>query len=110
MPITLPHDASLNGHRVDAVLGYLTISTGLVFGVMASILLVSVLFHSGRRRQARYTHGDGTRDRLVAAAAGVVVLFGIDAVAVVRSADHLRNGFWRYPDNDAQTVRIEVTG
>ena len=109
-PITLPHDASLHGHRVDAVLGYLTVSTGAVFAAMAAVLLVAVLFHRGRTRQARYTHGARTRDRLVAAAAGAVVLFGIDAVAVMRTADQLRLGFWRYPDADPSALRVEVTG
>ena len=86
IPHSLPHDASLHGHRVDAVLRYLTVSTALCFAVMAAVLLVAVLFHRGRARQALYTHGDRARDRLAAMLAGVAMLFGIDAVAVVRSA------------------------
>ncbi len=109
MPVTLPHDASLYGHRVDAVLRYLTITTGVAFAVMAGILIVAVVFHRGRARQAWYTHGNRTRDRVIAGIVGAVVLFGIDAVAVVRSADHLRSGFWRYPDQDPRAVRVEVT-
>jgi cytochrome c oxidase subunit II len=109
MQVTLPHDASLHGHRVDAVLRYLTISTGLAFAVMAGILLIAVLFHRGRNRQAHYTHGHAGRDRMVAVIAGAAVLFGIDAVAVVRSAGQLRSGFWHYPDADPQAVRVEVT-
>lgn len=109
MPIALPHDASLNGHRVDGVLRYLTLSTGTVFIVMTLVLLVAVLFHRGRARQARYTHGTRRRDRLVVVVAGAVVLFGIDAVAVLRSSQHLRAGFWSYPDADPRAVRIEVT-
>lgn len=106
---TLPHDASLNGHHVDALLGYLTISTGIVFGVMATLLLVAVIFHRGPRRQARYTHGNGARARAITAAAALVVLFGIDAVAVVRTSDQLRAVFWRYPDGDQRALRVEVT-
>jgi cytochrome c oxidase subunit 2 len=109
-PITLPHDASLHGHRVDAVLAYLTVSTGLAFGTMAAVLMVAVLFHRGRKRQAHYTHGAGARDRLVAAVAAAIVLFGIDAVAVVRTSEQLRMGFWRYPDADPRAVRVQVTG
>ena len=109
MPITLPHDASLNGHRVDGVLGFLTVSTGVAFTVMALILLVAVLFHRGSGRQALYTHGTRRRDRAVALIAGAVVLFGIDAVAVWRSAQHLRAGFWNMPDGDPRVFRVEVT-
>ena len=108
-PITLPHDASLHGHRVDAVLSYLNCTTGAAFAAMAGVLLVAVLFHRGRARQARYTHGTRARDRLVAAAAGAVVLFGIDAVAVVRTSEQLRAGFWRFPDANPEAMRVEVT-
>jgi cytochrome c oxidase subunit 2 len=109
MPVVLPHDASLHGYRVDAALRYLTITTGIAFVIMAAILIVAVVFHRGRSRRAWYTHGDRPRDRLVAVIAGAVVLFGIDAVAVVRSADSLRAGFWHYPDDDPRAVRVEVT-
>jgi cytochrome c oxidase subunit 2 len=106
---TLPHDASLNGHHVDALLGYLTISTGIVFAVMATVLVVAVIFHRGPRRQARYTHGNSPRARAITTAAALVVLFGIDAVAVVRTSDQLRAVFWRYPDRDPRALRVEVT-
>jgi cytochrome c oxidase subunit II len=109
MLVTLPHDASLHGHRVDAVLRFLTVGTGLAFAVMASILVLSVLFHRGPTRQARYTHGNARSDRMIAVGAGLALLFGIDAVAVVRSAEQLRTGFWHYPDADPRALRVEVT-
>ena len=109
MPIALPHDASTAGHHVDAILEYLTLTTGIAFAVMASILLLAVAFHRGARRRALYTHGTRGRDRAVALVAGAVVLFGIDAVALVRSMGPLRSGFWSYPDADPRTVRVEVT-
>jgi cytochrome c oxidase subunit II len=105
----LPHDASAHGHHVDAVLRFLIVSTGTCFAIMAAILLVSVVFHRGRGRTARYTHGNRRRDRMAAALAGAVVLFGIDAVAVVRSAGALRSDFWAFPDADPRAVRVEVT-
>jgi cytochrome c oxidase subunit II len=109
MPYGLPHDASANGHRVDAVFGYLTFSTALCFAVMATILIVAVVFHrQGSHRPVRYTHGNRWRDRAVAAGVGLVVLVGIDLVTVVRSAGPLRAGFWSYPDGDSNALRIEV--
>ena len=106
---SLPRDASTHGHRIDEIIGYLTVTTALVFGVMLAILLAALLLHRGRNRVAHYTHGVRSRDRLAAIAAGAVVLFGIDAVAVVRSAGALRSGFWHYPDGDPRAYRIEVT-
>jgi cytochrome c oxidase subunit 2 len=109
MPFGLPHDASTNGHQVDAVFGYLTFTTALCFGVMATILIIAVVFHrQGGRGQVRYTHGNRWRDRAVAGGVGLLVLLGIDLVTVVRSAGPLRTGFWSYPDGDGNAVRIEV--
>jgi len=105
----LPRDASAQGHGIDAVLGYLTITTAVAFGVMLLILLVALALHRGRDRVAHYTHGTRPRDRVAAIVAGAAVLFGIDAVAVVRSASALRSGFWRYPDGDPRAYRVEVT-
>src|ERR1041385_6010807 len=105
----LPQDASLHGHYVDGILAYLTVTTGVCFGVLLAILIVSLVFHRGRNREAHYTHGDRPRDRLPALIAGAVVLFGIDAVALVRSTERLRQGMWRYPDGDPGATRIEVT-
>lgn len=109
MPIALPHDASRSGHQVDAVLRFLTIGTASCFAALAAVFLIAVLFHRGPRRQAHYTHGDRGRDRLVALVVGAIVLFGIDAVALVRSGSELRAGFWNYPDGDPRAVRVEVT-
>jgi cytochrome c oxidase subunit 2 len=94
---------------VDAILRYLTLTTGGAMAILTAVFLWVVLMHRGKRRQAFYTHGDRPRDRLLAALAGLVVLVGIDAVALVRSAEQLRTGFWRYPDADPRTVRVEVT-
>jgi cytochrome c oxidase subunit II len=105
----LPFDASLDGHHVDGILRYLTVTTALCFAGLLAIFLAALLFHRGPRRTAHYTHGTRRRDRLAALAVGAVVLFGIDAVALLRSTERLRQGFWRYPDDDPTAVRVEVT-
>jgi cytochrome c oxidase subunit 2 len=117
MPLvpSLPRDASVHGHHVDAIFGYLTVTTGACAAIMTAFLLAAVVFHRGRgkqgkpgAREAHYTHGTSWRDRLVAALVGLVVLVGIDLVALVRSADALRTTFWSYPDGDPAAVRVEV--
>ena len=105
----LPRDASAQGHGIDAVLGYLTITTAVAFSLMLLILLAALVLHRGRDRVAHYTHGVRPRDRAAAIVAGAVVLFGIDAVAVVRSASGLRSDFWHYPDGNPDAYRVEVT-
>ena len=108
MPLGLPHDASVNGHLVDAILGYLTVTTGIFLAVLLCILLAAVLFHRGPGRQATFTHGDRRRDLALALAAGAALLLGIDVPAVVRSSGQLRTGFWSYPDADPRALRVEV--
>lgn len=109
MPHGLPHDASAHGYRVDAVFGYLTLSTGVCFVAMAGVLAIAVVFHrEGAGRRPRFTHGDRWRDRALAGGVGLAVLLGIDLVAVVRSAGPLRSGFWSFPDHDDAAVRVEV--
>jgi cytochrome c oxidase subunit II len=106
----IPPDASVHGHHVDTIFGYLTITTGACVVIMTGFLLVPVVLHRdrGRKREAHYTHGVSWRDKLLAALVGAVVLVGIDLVALVRSADALRTTFWSYPDGDPQAVRVEV--
>jgi cytochrome c oxidase subunit 2 len=107
--VSLPPDVSGQGHHVDEVFGYLTVTTGICFAVLASVFLVAIVLHRGARRTARYTHGTSARERWPAVVAAAVVLFGVDAVAVVKSASALRQGFWSYPDADSNAVRVEVT-
>jgi cytochrome c oxidase subunit 2 len=108
MPLGLPHGASAHGHHVDAILRYLTVTTGVYLSILVGILGVAVIFHRGPRRLAVYTHGTGRGGLALAAVAGAALLFGIDVPAVVRSARQLRTGFWSYPDRDPRAVRVEV--
>jgi len=109
--IQIPRDASLDGHIVDGVLGYLTIATGICFAIMLVILVGAVLFHRerGGRRQALYTHGDRPKHHLLTLTVGLTMFLAIDAVLAARAARELGARFWRYPDGDPAAVRVEVT-
>jgi cytochrome c oxidase subunit 2 len=93
---------------VDGALAYLTTTTGICFAAMATILLIAVVFHRGRKREAAYGHGNRLPNHLLAFAVAAAVFFGIDAVALVRSADRLRTGFWSFPDDQPNVFRVEV--
>ena len=106
----LPHDVSLDGHLVDGAIRYVTIATGACFVVMVAVLLAAALFHrEGRRRRARYTHGNGPRDYWLGVLVAAGMFFGIDAVLLARSTADLQNHFWRFPDGDPGALRVEVT-
>jgi cytochrome c oxidase subunit 2 len=109
--LDIPHDVSLDGHLVDGVLGYLTLSTGIAFALVVVILAVALLFHRARggRRQAHFTYGDRPRDRLLTFAVGLTLFVAIDVTLAVRASGHLRARFWNYPDEDPNALRVEVT-
>jgi cytochrome c oxidase subunit 2 len=111
MTAQLPHDASVNGHLVDGIFRYIGVTTTACFLVMAVVLFAAVAFHRerGGRRQARYTHGNGRAAGVMSVLVAAAIFFGIDAVALRRSATDLRDHFWRFPDGDPTALRVEVT-
>jgi cytochrome c oxidase subunit II len=75
------------------------------------VLAVTLLFHRARasRPDAAYTHGDRPRDRLLTFAVGLILFVAIDVTLAVRASANLRERFWKYPDQDPNALRVEVT-
>jgi cytochrome c oxidase subunit II len=111
VPIALPHDASLDGHLVDGVIGYLTVTTGVAFLAVLVFLSIAIVFHRERagRTRGHHTHGNGPRDRALTFTAALVMFVVIDVTLAARAAGELSERFWRYPDRDPQALRVEVT-
>jgi cytochrome c oxidase subunit II len=107
----VPADASIDGHRVDGVIGYLTWTTGIVFLVACAVLAITLIRDRARagRVHGAYTHGDRPRDRALTFTIGLVMFLGIDAVLAVRAMGDLSGRFWNYPDADPRALRVEVT-
>ena len=110
MNARIPHDASVNGHLVDGIFGYLFVATGACFVVMVAVLLVAVIF------SPRGTRPGALHPRQKPAPAMCSrpwwlhrIFLGVDVVALRRSADDLRQHFWRFPDGDPSALRVEVT-
>jgi cytochrome c oxidase subunit 2 len=109
MSARIPHDASLHGHLFEWIFRYIGVVTAIWFVAMAGVMILAVLFHRAGRAQAVYTHGTSRRSYLLTAFVGAALFFGVDAVALRRSASDLREHFWRYPDGDPAALRVEVT-
>jgi cytochrome c oxidase subunit 2 len=109
--IEIPRDASLDGHVVDGVLRYLTISTGLAFAALVVILVVTIVRDRGRpgRPSGLYVHGDKLRDQALTFAVGLTLFGAVDMVLATRATDTLSTTFWHYPDADPNALRVEVT-
>ena len=76
---------------------------------MAILLVVAVVFHRGPRRQPATPTATERGTGLATLAVGAVVLFGIDAVAVVRSTERLRPGVLALSRRRSSALRVEVT-
>ncbi len=111
MTVQAPFDASIHGHLVDGAFRYIGFATAVCFAIVVFVLLVTVIFHRerGGRRRAQYTHGNGRAAGFLTALVAAALFFGIDAVALRRSAADLRAAFWRFPDGDPAALRVEVT-
>ncbi len=111
MHIELPRDASLDGHLVDGAIGYLTLATGVAFGLALAFLLAALVLHRARagRTWARHTHGNRTRDRVLMFSVALLMFVAIDVTLALRATRDLEDRIWRYPDGDPAAVRVEVT-
>jgi cytochrome c oxidase subunit II len=109
--LVLPRDASLDGHLVDGAIGYLTLTTGVVFALALAFLLTALLFHRARagRTWGQHTHGNRTRDRVLMFTVALVMFVAIDVTLALRSTRDLEGRFWHYPDADPAALRVEVT-
>jgi cytochrome c oxidase subunit II len=111
MTVQIPYDASVDGHLVDGTFRYIAVTTSICFLIMVVVLFAAVIFHRhrGGRRQARYTRGDSRAAYVASALVAAAIFFGIDAVALRRSATDLRERFWSFPETDPAALRVEVT-
>ena len=111
MHTVLPRDASLDGHLVDAAIGYLTATTGIAFLAALAFLLAALVLHRARagRTWAQHTHGNRPRDRALMFAVALILFVAIDVTLALRTTRDLDQRFWRYPEADPDALRVEVT-
>jgi cytochrome c oxidase subunit II len=105
----LPRDASVDGHRVDWLIGYTTIATAMMFVLVGGVLLVALARHRAGRRRADYN--PGTRSSIgVLLGFVAVVAFAVDGNLFVHTLVDMERFFWNFADAEERkdTVRIEV--
>lgn len=104
----LPRDASVDGHRVDELIGFTTIATSLVFVVAGAVLLVALVRH---RRGHAAVHSHGSKAS-IAVLVGFVALVAVavDGTLFVHTLGDMRRVFWNFRavEQRPDTVRIEV--
>lgn len=107
--IQLPLDISTEGWRIDSMLHFALISTGLLFLVMVTWMIIAMVFHRDGKRKAAYTHGTSRRAAIGGLAIGFAIFFCIDGVLFYNSTVDVTEVLWNYElANVPGAVRIEI--
>jgi cytochrome c oxidase subunit 2 len=104
----LPRDVSVDGHRVDWLIGFTTFSTALIFVLVGAVLVFALVRHR-RRHRADYAPGSkGSIGVLVGFVA--VVALAVDGNLFVHTLVDMERFFWNFAaaEERPDTVRIEV--
>ncbi len=105
----LPHDASVNGYRIDHLINETSFFVILFFVVTAALMLYACLRH-GERHQASYDHGDTWKSFRWTLAVAAAIFLVVDGPLLVESLTDLREVFFNfaYAESQPQAVRIEI--
>jgi cytochrome c oxidase subunit II len=105
----LPHDASLDGHRVDWLIHFTIVALGLIFLAVLAVLRYAAVRHRGTH-PATYDHGNTRRGALLVLGCVAVVFFVVDGNLFLHSVADLGSHFWNFKAAEAspRVVRIEV--
>jgi cytochrome c oxidase subunit II len=105
----MPHDASLDGWRIDDLINETSVFVILLFVIMVGWMLWAVFRH-GERHQAKFDHGTSRRSIAVALGIALAIFFVVDGHLFVNSVLVWKNifGNFAYAESQPQAVRIEI--
>jgi cytochrome c oxidase subunit 2 len=105
----MPHDASLNGWRIDALINETSVFVILLFLIMVAWMVWAVVRHN-ESHQARFDHGTSRRSIAVALGIALAIFFVVDGHLFVNSVLAWKNifGNFAYAEGQPQAVRIEI--
>jgi len=104
----LPHDASMDGSRIDWLLHYTLASITVIFVIVGALLLYSLVRHR-RAHAAAYDRGGRASIAFVLGFVGLVMVL-VDGVLFTHTIFDMRRIFWNFAAAEEQpdAVRIEV--
>jgi cytochrome c oxidase subunit 2 len=107
--IGLPHDASVDGWRVDRLMASTTVFVGLMFAATLIWILWSAFRH-GRNHKAEYDQGSARKQVLKALALSLVIFAVVDGNLFVNGLADLDQAFWNFSraEADPRAVRIQI--
>ena len=107
--IGLPHDASLDGWRIDALINETSVFVILLFAIMVTWMVLAAVRH-GPKHQAKFDHGTSVRSIAVALGIAGAIFAAVDGHLFVNSILLWRNvtGNFAMVEANPQSVRIEI--
>ncbi len=104
----MPPDWSLDGHRIDALIG---LANGLVAFyfviVVAALATMIVVFRRRPGRKVAYFDGSRRRDVWLATALSALVFVSVDVNLEVHADLDLHRHFWNFPKPE-EALRVEI--
>jgi cytochrome c oxidase subunit 2 len=110
-----PHDASLEGYRIDSLLNVTSVLVGILFVAMCAwIGMACVRFNSSH--VATFEHGDGRKQVALALFISGAIFFVVDGNLFYNSVKDVNGvatdtvGYWEFDkvEADPRTIRVEV--
>jgi cytochrome c oxidase subunit 2 len=105
----MPHDASVDGHRIDWLINVTSVFVVILFIIMCVWMLYASLKHN-QTHTAEYDHGNSRHAVTVALGISAVIFFVVDGNLFVNATIDLSKAFWNFPEVEARgdVLRIEV--
>jgi cytochrome c oxidase subunit 2 len=107
--IGLPHDVSLDGHRIDFLMNVTHVFNIILFVIMC-VWMAYACFKHNKSHEAEYDHGDSKRSVTIALSLSAFIFAVVDGNLFVNTMIGLSEAFWNFgiPQNNPKTVRIEI--
>lgn len=108
-PWALPQDASVQGWRVDWLMGTTTVFVTLMFAATAMWIVAACVLH-GRRHPAHYDLGSARASVIKSLALSALVFVVVYGNLFKHGMDDLNDAFWDFDRAEASTsaVRIQI--
>jgi cytochrome c oxidase subunit 2 len=104
----LPHDASVDGHRIDWLINITGVFVAILFVIMCIWMAIAAFKH-GKDHQAEYDHGSTRHHVVTALVISGLIFLVVDGNLFYFSVKDLHEAFWNFSaDERADVVRLEV--
>lgn len=104
-----PVDISTSGHLIHWLFNYTTYVNLFWFALVClGIFGFSFLYSARRHKKPLYTHGNEKKHLLITAFIGLGVFLSVDMVITKISTRDIKEVFWNFPENEADTIKVQV--